>query len=464
MGFRGMRLAVAVMTAAVLVAGCEDEAPPAPRSAGESSPAPDDAALAARFAPLVWLAGGEAFQPGDAGRFIAASELWFHELCGTKDPHHRLATEVDPARLGGRPSPYTKTACVDGVREFSSTEDLDAGRGGGSGFYLELDDNDDARRGDVGSAPVYWEKYDSGDGRTAFVYWLFYPYNQFVNRGRTVNKHEGDWERVAVRLRGAEPIGVTFWKHGEPPCLVEWGDVEQADGHPVAYSALGSHGSYHRAGGWDATPAEVLEVPIPEGAQPITDITSPGTRWPTWERARSVVDEPWWGYRGKWGSQPGRAGADGPRGPYPGRSEAVFATEPCADPLPLPTASPGPPVPTSSAAPAVIDGAYLGTWRSPEPVDQPTTDKEYRVELTLRQGALGERVGDIRYPGLECSGSLSLVEVRPTELVVAERIDAEPVHQCVTEGIVTLTRTPDGLSWAYISIGGVMASAKLVRS
>ncbi|MPZ84717.1 MAG: DUF946 domain-containing protein [Actinophytocola sp.] len=422
---------VGVTVLVLLTSGCEDD--DLPRSTGDPSPKVDTRAEAERFAPAVWLADGEKNMPMDADRFIAESELRFNYDCRNGRPEVTVARDVDGSRLAGHgDGAYTAKDCEDKSPTFASDKDVDGGADGD--FYLDPANTDEVRRGDGPSAPAYWEYYDKGDGHTtAYVYWLFYGYNDFVNN------HEGDWERVAVRLEDGEPTGLTFWKHNEGPCKVEWDDAEKIDGRPVTYAADGSHGSYHRAGAYAAT----TSVPG------VTDETSQGTRWSTWDTARPVVDQPWWGYRGLWGSQDGIEGSNGPRGPYPGRAESVFADKACLGPL-EPTATAGPPVPSRSRPAANgVPAAFQGSWRSPAPVDQPTSDKTYHVELTIRDGAVGERVGDVRYPGLDCSGSLTLDEARADRLVVAEHIDAMPKSPCTVEGLITLTPTADGLHLEY---------------
>jgi hypothetical protein len=463
-GTRRVTLALAV-TALLVLTGCDDPLPGTPRSTGDPSPAADKQEAAERFAPLVWLSHGEKYEPADTADVIAESELWFHEPCDSGPATRQVAADVDPARLSGRGAEaYTVAGCNDTTRVFSAARDADVGVKDADGFYLDVADSDEVRRGDVGSAPVYWEFYDKGDGHTtAYVYWLFYGYNDFFSGSVRVNAHEGDWERVAVQLDDGEPIGMTYWKHEEPACLVPWDDLEKSDGHPVAYSALGSHGSYHRAGAYDATPTHVGPVPAPDALSVVTDITSPGTKWPTWERATSVVSQPWWNYRGRWGNRSSRAGYDGPRAPFPGRAEPVFSEEPCAEPLPLPTATPGPPPPTESDQ---IDEAFLGSWRSPEPARQPGSDHTYWVEFTLRAGTTGQRVGDIRYPGLDCTGGLTLVESAPDRLVVTEHIEAQPLTPCTVDGIITMTPNAGGLSIAYARKSdpdSIVMTADLIR-
>jgi hypothetical protein len=120
----------------------------------------------------------------------------------------------------------------------------------------------------------------------------------------------------------------------------------------------------------------------------VTDTTSPGTQWPTWEHARSVVEQPWWGYRGLWGDQQDLPGSQGPRGPHPDRQEAVFATKACA----LPTESPEFPevsvtpessTPQAEPEPGTIPDAFRDTWEAAKPTSRPGLAQPYYVHLQL---------------------------------------------------------------------------------
>lgn len=122
---------------------------------------------------------------------------------------------------------------------------------------------------------------------------------------------------------------------------------------------------------------------------------------------------------------------------------------------------------TTPAEPDAIDEAFLGSWRSPDPANQPTSDKTYYVEITLRNGARGEKVGEIRYPGLDCSGSLTLSYALPARVVVEELIEAQPNYPCFVQGEVTLVRTDSGLDFSYernTEPGVVSVTATLVRA
>lgn len=99
------------------------------------------------------------------------------------------------------------------------------------------------------------------------------------------------------------------------------------------------------------------------------------------------------------------------RAPYPGRAE----------PLPQPTATPGPPV--SSTPPAAPD------------------------------------------PGLDCTGGLTLVGSAPDKLVT-EHIERQPTASCTLDGIITMTPNAGGLSFAHArqaDPGHIAMTAELAR-
>lgn len=100
---------------------------------------------------------------------------------------------------------------------------------------------------------VYGRSASSQTGGTWLQYWFFHR-GQDQDRGivRT-GRHAGDWEMVQYRLdRAGRPVEAVYAQHsGAERC--SWGTVAQRDGHPVVYSARGSHASYLRAGVRDRT-------------------------------------------------------------------------------------------------------------------------------------------------------------------------------------------------------------------
>lgn len=133
------------------------------------------------------------------------------------------------------------------------------------------------------------------DHATWLVYWWWYAYNGF--HWSTNGWHFGDWECVALRVPvdAAEPDLAAYAQHRGAE-VREWSDVRLRDGHPVVFSALGSHAA--RFG------RSVLGTGLRVAEQP---------------PAVEVVDpqsHPWVVWPGLWGQsrKNGRC-ADSPRGP-----------------------------------------------------------------------------------------------------------------------------------------------------
>jgi hypothetical protein len=406
--------------------------------AGERDPPADEHQdLAERYAPMVWIARGEKNGPADADQFIRDSQLWFDhgKICKDDDP---VAADVDAKRLAAgdyhhevAAQPHAQSedplSCNhDSAKIVSSDDWLESspdGPGGGKGFNLDL--ADEHREGDGTGSPVYWQ-YRSDGGRAVIVYWLFYAYND------STNNHEGDWERVAVQLDGERATGVTFWKHEQPACVVPWDDLDHTDGHPVTYSAKGAHGSYPKAGNF-----------VHVGG---TDTTSHGERWQTWRQVRHADTQQWYGYAGLWGVT-GPKWFSGIPGPHDKRDLSEANTT---------LACPSEPKPTG----------YFGDWVSPEPVVQPDSPATYTMRVRLRDGQVGDVVGEVDYPGLECSGRWILLGKPADKLVLREQIDEERgTATCTKTGELELTLTDAGMHFAYTRDGETedTATAELVR-
>ncbi|MCB9706583.1 MAG: Vps62-related protein [Myxococcales bacterium] len=148
--------------------------------------------------------------------------------------------------------------------------------------------------GDLESAPVYAFYADKGGGVVDLVYFFWYPYN----RGKSVvdtiwGNHVGDWEHITVRLMkgpGDEltPIQAYLSAHSFGG-VYEWVEIERyQDTHPVVYSAWGSHGVWSTPGDHvymsigETDP--VFDVCITLVCTDLTDVTSAGIAWDTWER------------------------------------------------------------------------------------------------------------------------------------------------------------------------------------
>jgi len=105
-----------------------------------------------------------------------------------------------------------------------------------------LDLPDDFRPKGSTSAPVDFSVVQR-DGKTYLMYRVWYSYND-----KGLDDHEGDLELFGVEL-GADgkPAAALYYGHGTPH-RVPWDQVPKQDGHPVSYSASGSHASYPAPG------------------------------------------------------------------------------------------------------------------------------------------------------------------------------------------------------------------------
>jgi hypothetical protein len=153
---------------------------------------------------------------------------------------------------------------------------------------------------------VYGRGRRDGDGRLWLQYWFFYYWDDRAGLG--IQRHEGDWEMVQVRL-GLDgfPEAATFARHGGAVAL-DWEQVELAatggEGSLVVYPARGCHASLPRPG---SHPALLLpdhnDGLGPQVRPRLEPIGDDGPGWVLWP--------------GRWGSTRRREHfeADSPRGP-----------------------------------------------------------------------------------------------------------------------------------------------------
>ena len=256
-----------------------------------------------RYAPLVFLHPDDNDRPMSAARFIRHSRLRWHHDSGC--PDHQLAGigGVSARRLGdgGYQHQITDLLCQhhgDAFRSNQYTRPRDDNVAGGEGFFLDLDNS--FRGGTGTTAPVYYEFHS----QQFVTYWFLYGFN---DAPASLTDHEGDWEQIAVHLNGDnQATEVAFYQHGGP-CKLPWSSVRKnATGHPVAFSASGTHASYPRAGSFNGG----------------IDVTARGPRWRTWQHLRSLRARAWYGYGGGWGEVGEIADSTGPLGPSPFKESA----------------------------------------------------------------------------------------------------------------------------------------------
>jgi hypothetical protein len=151
--------------------------------------------------------------------------------------------------------------------------------------------------------------------RLALEYWFYYYFNDFND------KHESDWEGIQLvfdvgtveEALGTEPVEVGYAQH-EGGERADWDSdkLEKVGGHPLVYSAAGSHASYYSERLW-------LGRGAAEGIG-CDDTTGPSTQ----RRLRAVVvptspesragKYSWLAYEGLWGQRE-RKPNNGPTGP-----------------------------------------------------------------------------------------------------------------------------------------------------
>lgn len=164
-----------------------------------------------------------------------------------------------------------------------------------------------------------------GKDITDVIYWMFYPYNRgkrvcispiYINgncwgKYSTFGHHVGDWEHVTIRFKKSEPIKIYLSQHADGE-VYDWGDYRLrlytnensiTATHPVVYSAKGSHGLY-------ATSGNHIYRKIFNGDH-LTDITSQGDAWKSWNNVKIFEWAPvgqynekyaWLNYQGRWGN------------------------------------------------------------------------------------------------------------------------------------------------------------------
>lgn len=194
--------------------------------------AAEKADLLKRYAPMIWLAKGEAYGP--------SSVDWAFPYLS------RVPRE-------GRWWLYPK-------QELKSPSDNSLPLFKGQGVNA--------------TAYGFWRRKTGGS--VDLVYFTFYPYNRGKEKFNTVfGNHVGDWENVVVRLDGnLQPVAVFLSAHAGGQ-RIEWPDITKQETHPIVYAAKGSHGYYAKPGDHVYKETAVGDL---------VDYTSAGSAWQTWNQ------------------------------------------------------------------------------------------------------------------------------------------------------------------------------------
>jgi hypothetical protein len=141
-------------------------------------------------------------------------------------------------------------------------------------------------------------------------YWLFYPYDEWTTKilgARLTQRHEGDWESVAVGLDARrQPLFVAYSAHCGGT-WERWGATKHFRAHPLVAVANGSHANYPEAGA-QRPPDFTSCKRLPRGvgtllgfAANVRDRTSDDWEWGA-ARVISVTEKDWpMRFPGTWG-------------------------------------------------------------------------------------------------------------------------------------------------------------------
>jgi hypothetical protein len=264
----------------------------------------EQAALAARFAPVIRLVGapsscgpGLPYVPTDVQLLFNNPEVALRGPWGPND-----LVKVAPA------APDLAAGLFDYHLDFPGSA-LDPGCG-----YLEW-----SRRLNAGQRPTVYAHVVSDPGypgQIALQYWMFYVFNDWNNL------HEGDWEMIQLNFNASTPaqalhqtpVEVGYSQH-EGAERAAWGDSKlqiEAGTHPVVYPAAGSHaGFYDQALYLGASGSEGVGCDDTRNAD---IVIRPAVQTIPSNPGAAIQAYPWINFQGRWGEQQ-PAFFNGPTGP-----------------------------------------------------------------------------------------------------------------------------------------------------
>ncbi|MEV5887830.1 hypothetical protein [Nonomuraea fuscirosea] len=209
---------------------------------------------------------------------------------------------MDPARLGsgGYRHQLANRLCIDHGDQHPSNKlsrprhDGKDGIPRGEGFYLNLPNN--LRSGHGTRAPAYYEYF----AHQYVTYWFFYAHNDAPT---ALFDHEGDWERISVQLDKANRATAVAYHQHKGYCTRSWQEAGKHEGHPLAYSALGTHATYPWLGAYEIAGGLAF------------DRTGRDAGWATYGNLTKARDHGWFGFGGAWGEVGEASDTTGPLGP-----------------------------------------------------------------------------------------------------------------------------------------------------
>ena len=291
------------------------------------------------YAPELHLHPSDAYRPMDPTVFARHSNLKYavsrckdrhvHGLLDTVGELANLANGRYKARIGKHFCQQAKTKVatnrLTALPLFDKPGHVPKNRR--EGFFLNLDNK--WRGGIDPSVNSTLPMYYSYKPAHWIVYWLFYGYND-----RAGDKHEGDWEKVVIRLLpGGKASSAAYYQHYCHPDDSDYGqytwtemqnagylaaDSPTQRTHPIVYSAIGGHASYPEDVGVEGLPCGGPN----NGGNDRT--AKGGPVWRTWlpgHKLTNAKNAPWYGFGGSWGERKTASDTNlfgwGPAGPSP---------------------------------------------------------------------------------------------------------------------------------------------------
>lgn len=280
------------------------------------------------YAPTVVLHPDESRYPYDPSLFVSNAVLkWSHDA-GCKDA--TISTAPSARKLGRGEYKHQRTSdarCAHTGTKYSSKQ-LTAPRETRSvlpdgekleGFYLDLDNDVYGGTKTMSKTPMYVEfasdKY--------IAYWIFYAFNDWKGKKGVVpltERHEGDWERIVVRLDETNSAQqIAYYHHYCEPKIFTWGEMQTGFGsgtgldagtHPIVFSAKGGHASYWKPGTFKDNDGQTACGAGGEAEMVVDTAVASTKRWKPWSGAGllNARTSGWYGFGGLWG-KPGVAQA-----------------------------------------------------------------------------------------------------------------------------------------------------------
>jgi hypothetical protein len=276
----------------------------------------------AKYAPLMWLDPSEPMNPLSADTFSNHSSLRWNHDDNCND--HEFANPPSQTNMGdgGYHAQVLNgfPACDEYGTDWNSNDPVgiytNGGPGNPEGMFLDLDDGARGGLAFTHKEPVYYDYHY----KDYISYWYLWGGNWYGSSLNVfIDKHEGDWEHIAIKLKHTDnsPKTVLYTYHGRG-CTLSWDSTPRHNTHPEIWFAKADHASYP-AGRTPETLAGGFHESVGWGAE-----------WIANANLQSAFTRPWFGFEGSWGQVGQSEHATGPVGDSPLRdSEPNWSLHMC---------------------------------------------------------------------------------------------------------------------------------------